>query len=139
MFPLQKKSPKRISPFHAVQISDNSDAFSVWPNITPEKSLHCGVMMGHWPNFTPVLAKLYPKLWGNDEPLCFFSVLFELIIVNWKPFQRWFSEVAPVISWHINFISRCYGWGVKARFVTFGCSLPHLTIHSFLLELKTSW
>ena len=26
---LQKKSSKRISPFHAVQVSDNSDAFSV--------------------------------------------------------------------------------------------------------------
>ena len=48
-------------------------------------------------------------------------------IVNWNPFQRWFSEVAPV-SWHINFISRSYGWGVRARFVIFGCSLPHFTI-----------
>ena len=38
-------------------------------------------MMDHWPNFTPVLAKLYPKLRGNDE-LLNFSVLFELIIVN---------------------------------------------------------
>ena len=110
-----RKNPRKefllsISPFH----------------ITPEKSLHCGVMMGHWPNFTLVLAKLYPKLWGNDE-LLKFSVLFKLIIVNWNPFQRWFSEVAPV-SWHINFISRSYGWGVRARFVFFGCSLPHLTI-----------
>ena len=44
---------RKISPFHAVQISDNSGAFSVSPNITPEKSLHGGVMMGHWPNFIP--------------------------------------------------------------------------------------
>ena len=73
MCTLQKKSSKRISAFHAVQILDNSGAFSVWPNITPEKSLHCGVMMGHRPNFTPVLAKLYPKLWGNDEPLNFYQ------------------------------------------------------------------
>ena len=122
----RKKSSKRISPFHTVQISDNSGAFSLWSNITPEKSLHCGVMMDHWPNFTLVLAKLYPKLWGNDE-LWIFSVLFELIIVSWNPFQRWFSEIAPV-SWHISFISRSYGWGVRARFVIFGCSLPHLTI-----------
>ena len=118
-----RKNPRKefllsISPFH----------------ITPEKSLHCGVMMGHWPNFTLVLAKLYPKLWGNDE-LLKFSVLFKLIIVNWNPFQRWFSEVAPV-SWHINFISRSYGRGVRASFVIFGCSLPHWAINqcSFFLS-----
>ena len=72
-----------------------------WPNFTPNN----GVMMSHW----------------------IFSVLFELIIVNWNPFQRGFSKVAPV-SWHINFISGSYDWGVRARFVIFGCSLPHLTI-----------
>ena len=76
VFTLQKKSSKRISTFHAVQVSENSGAFSVWPNITQEKSLHCGVMMGHCPNFTPVLAKLYPKLWGNDELLNFFSFVW---------------------------------------------------------------
>ena len=122
---LQKKSSNRISPFHAVQISDNSGAFSVWPNIIPEKSLHCGVMMGHWPNFTPNYGVMMSR-W-------IFSVLFELIIVNWNPFQRWFSEVAPV-SWHINFISRSYGWGVRARFVICGCSLPHLTNTLFLSQ-----
>ena len=72
----------------------------------------------YWPNFTPNYGVMMSR-W-------IFSVLFELIIVNWNPFQRWFSEVAPV-SWHINFISRSYGWGVRARFVIFGCSLPHLT------------
>ena len=45
----------------------------VVPNITPDKSIHCGVMMSHWPNFTLVLTKLYPKQWGNDELLKFFS------------------------------------------------------------------
>ena len=68
-----------------------------WANFTP----NYGVMMSHW----------------------ILSVLFELIIVNWNPFQRLFSEVAPV-SWHINFISSSYNWGVRVRFVTFGCSLP---------------
>ena len=42
-------------------------------NITPDKSIHCGVMMSHWPNFTLVPTKLYPKQWGNDELLKFFS------------------------------------------------------------------
>ena len=64
------------SPVHAAQIWDNIGTFSVLPNITPEKSLHVGVMMGHWPNFTPVLSKLYPKQWGNDEPLNFFSFVW---------------------------------------------------------------
>ena len=140
MFTLQKKSSKRISPFHAVQISDNSGAFSVWPNITPEKSLHCGVMMGHWPNFLPWYWPNFTPNYGVMMSPWIFSVLFELIIVNWNPFQRWFSEVAPV-SWHINFISRSYGWGVRARFVIFGCSLSHLTIcHNFIsfFILKTT-
>ena len=86
----------------------------------------------YWPNFTPNYGVMMSR-W-------IFSVLFELIIVNWNPFQRWFSEVAPV-RWHINFISRSYGWGVRARFVIFGCSLPHLTIcHNFIsfLILKTT-
>ena len=69
------------------------------------------------------LAQLYPDtdqtlpqtihIWGNEEPLNFFS--FVWTVMNCNPFQRWFSEVAPV-SWHINFISRSYGWGVRARF-----------------------
>ena len=83
-----------------------------------------------WTNFTPVLYKLYPKLWGNDEPLNFFIFVWTnycelkhfLEMVLWK--------VAPV-CWHITFISR--SWGVRARFVIFGCSLPHLTIHLFFL------
>ena len=73
----------------------------------------------YWPNFTPN--------YGVMMSCWIFSVLFELIIVNWNPFQRWFSEVAPV-SWHINFISVSYDWSVRARFVILGCSLPHLTI-----------
>ena len=83
----------------------------------------------YWPNFTPNYGVMMSR-W-------IFSVLFELIIVNWNPFQRWFSEVAPV-SWHINLISRSYGWGVRAKFVIFGCSLPHLTIchHRICLWFK---
>ena len=80
-----------------------------WPNFT----LNYGVMMSHW----------------------IFSVLLELIIVNWNPFQRWFSEVAPV-SWHISFNSRSCGWGLKARFVIFGCSLPHLTLSSEIIVIN---
>ena len=105
MFKLQKKSHKRISPFHAVQISDNRGIFSVWPSITPEKSLHCGVMMDHWPNFIPVPAKPQTMTYGVMMSCWIFSVLLQLIIVNWNPSHRWFSEVAPV-SWHINFISK---------------------------------
>ena len=41
--------------------------------ILPQVTSLCGYMMGHWPNFIPVLAKIYPKLWCNDEPLNFFS------------------------------------------------------------------
>ena len=73
MFVLQKKSWEKVPPFNAVQISDNGGAFSTWPNITLEESLHCGVMMGHCTNFTLVPAKLYPKLWVNGETLNFFS------------------------------------------------------------------
>ena len=67
---------EKIFPFHSSGDSssittDTGGAFSIWPNITPQKSLHCGVMMGHWPNFTLVLAKLYPKLWGKCELLNF--------------------------------------------------------------------
>ena len=46
-------------------------AFSIWPNISPQKSLCCGVMMSEWPNITLVPANLYPKLWGNGEALNF--------------------------------------------------------------------
>ena len=82
-------------------------------NFTP----NYGVMMSHW----------------------IFWFLLEIIIENWKPsqywklkIQRWFSE-AVTASWHSNFISRSYGWSVKARFVIFGCSLPHLTIQLLFL------
>ena len=87
VFTLPKKSWEKIYPFHAVQISDHRGAFSVWPNITPRKSLHCGVMMDHWPNFTAVLAKLYPKQWGNDEPLTFFSFVWTNYC-ELKPFTK---------------------------------------------------
>ena len=110
--------------FFQCSANNSWDAFSIWPGITPEKSLHCGVMMSHWPNFKTIVAKLYPKLWSNDEPLIF-SVWLELIIVNWMSFQRWFSEVAPV-TWYINFISRSYGWGLRARFTIFCCFLSLL-------------
>ena len=46
-------------------------AFSMWPNITPQKPLRCWVIMGNWPNLTLVTAKLYPKLWDNGELLNF--------------------------------------------------------------------
>ena len=129
MCTLQKKSSKRISPFHAVQISDNSGAFSVWPNITPEKSLHCGIMMSHWPNFALVLAKLYPKLWGNDKLLNFFIFVWRNDC-ELKPFLEMVlcrSSLSADIL-----LSRSYGWGVRARFVIFGCSLPHLTIPTMI-------
>ena len=84
----------------------------------------------YWPNFTPN--------YGVMMSCWFFSVLFELIIVNWNPFWRWFSEVAPC-SWHINFISMSYGWGIRARFVIFGCSLPLCTPYTFTAMKDTSW
>ena len=62
------------------------------------------------PNFTPNYGVIMSRR--------FFSVLFELIIVNLNSFQRRFSEVARV-SWHSNFISRSYGWGIRSRFVIF--------------------
>ena len=72
VFTLQKKSSKSIFPFHAVQISNNSGPFSVWPR----------EVTSLW-GYDGPLAQLNPtsQLWGNDEPLNF-SVLFELIIVN---------------------------------------------------------
>ena len=60
----------------------------------------------YWPNFTPNYGVMMSR-W-------IFSVLFELIIVNWNPFQRWFSEVA-LVSWHINFISRSYGLWLRCK------------------------
>ena len=48
---------------------DTGGSFSIWPNITLQKSLRCGVMMGHWPNFTLLPVKRYPKLRGKGVPL----------------------------------------------------------------------
>ena len=59
--------------------------FSIWPNITPQNSLHCGVMMGHWPNITQVLANLYRKLWGNGE-LLNFLIFVAINYCELKPF-----------------------------------------------------
>ena len=72
---LWTKTWKRISPFNAVQLTGNGGAFAVWPTISPEKSLCCGIMMGPWPNFILVLVKFYPKLWVNNEPLNFLTVV----------------------------------------------------------------
>ena len=36
-------------------------AFFIWPNITPQKSLPCGFMMGHWSNITLVPATFTPN------------------------------------------------------------------------------
>ena len=54
---------------------------ALWPNITPQKSLCCGVMMGNWPNFILVPAKLYHQTMGDGEPLTFL-IFLELITVN---------------------------------------------------------
>ena len=59
--------------------------FSIWPNITAQNSLHCGVMMGHWPNITQVLANLYRKLWGNGE-LLNFLIFVAINYCELKPF-----------------------------------------------------
>ena len=52
--------------------TDIGGAFSIWPNITPQKSLCCWVMMGHWSNIILEPANLYPRLSGNGELLNFF-------------------------------------------------------------------
>ena len=51
--------------------TDTGGAFSICLNITPGKSLRCGIMMSHWPTFTLASAKLYLKLWGNGKLLNF--------------------------------------------------------------------
>ena len=73
MSTLWTKSWKRISPFNAVQITDNDGAFSVWPNITPREVTLLWGYDGPITNFTLVLAKLYRKLWGNDKLLNFLA------------------------------------------------------------------
>ena len=59
--------------------------FSIWPNITPQNSVHSGVMMGHWPNITQVLANLYLNLWGNGE-LLNFLIFVAINFCKLKPF-----------------------------------------------------
>ena len=71
-----------------------------------------GVMVSHW----------------------IFSFLLQLITLNENNFWRWLSEVVPV-GWHIDFVFSSYGWYVKAKFVIFGCFLPHLTIDFFYKDL----
>ena len=72
--------------FHS---SGDTNSFSIWNNITPHKLFRCGVMMDHWPNVGLVLAKLYPKLWGNCEPLNF------MVFVRTKYHELKLSEVHP--------------------------------------------
>ena len=82
-------------------------------------------IVGLWWATGPTLSQYQPNFTPNYGVMIshsIFSVLFELIIVNWNPFQIWFSEVAPV-NWHNNFIFRSHGWGVRARFEIFGCFL----------------
>ena len=70
-----------------MQITVKGGAFSIRSSITSQKSLRCGVKMEHWPNVTPVLAKRYLKLWGNDEMLNF--LIF--VVTNYcelKPFSE---------------------------------------------------
>ena len=94
--------------------------------ILPQRS---HFIVGLWWATGPTLPQYRPNFIPNYEVMMsrwIFSVLFELITVNWNHFHRWFSEVAPV-SWHINFISSSYHWGVRARFVIFVCSLPPIS------------
>ena len=61
--------------------TDIGDIFSVWPNITPQKSLCCGVMMGQWPNITLVQLTLTPN-YGVMVSHWIFWLLLQLITVN---------------------------------------------------------
>ena len=74
--------------------------------ILPQRS---HFIFGLWWITGPTLSRYRPNrqtmAYGVMMSRWIFSVLFELIIVNWNPSHRWFSEVAPV-SWHINFISK---------------------------------
>ena len=58
---MEKKLPFHSSGESSNVTIDTGGAFSIWFSITPQKSFCYGVMI-HWPNFTLVLAKLYPKL-----------------------------------------------------------------------------
>ena len=44
-------------------------------------------MMGHWPGFTLIRATLYPKQWGNEEPLNFL-IFVETNYCELKPFSE---------------------------------------------------
>ena len=68
---LKKKLSFHSSGDSSSVTTDTGDTFSIWPNNTSQKSLLCGVMMGQWRNITLVSANLYPKLWGNGEPMNF--------------------------------------------------------------------
>ena len=61
--------------------ADIGGVFSIWPNITPQKSLRCGIMMGHWLNITLVPANLYPK-YGVMVGCWMLWSLLQLITVN---------------------------------------------------------
>ena len=125
MFTLQKKSSTMVVPF-------------LYGPILPQRS---HFLVGLWWATGPTLPRYWPNVtlnYGVMMSCWIFSVLFELIIVNWNPFQRWFSEVAPV-SWYINSISRSYGWSVKARFVIVGSSLPHCINFSLTCSLNVPY
>ena len=61
--------------------TDIGGIFSVWPNITPQKWLCCGVMMGQWPNITLVQLTLTPN-YGVMVSHWIFWLLLQLITVN---------------------------------------------------------
>ena len=92
-------------------------------------------MISHWPKFTLVRAKHYPKLWGNCEPLNFL-IFLRTNYCELKPFLE--MVLRSIASWLTNFIFRSYDWHVKVKFVIFGCFLPHLTIHvlAFLINFR---
>ena len=100
---LYTKFWKRVSPFNAVQITDNGGAFSIQPNITPEKSLSCEVMMSHWhgPNLPwLVLAKLY----SQSMVRVIFDCLLPYLTIYHK--QKWLQsfEECTVGTWMISFV-----------------------------------
>ena len=65
--------------------TDIGGVYSIWSNITSKNSLHCGVMMGHWPNITQVPANPYPKLLSNGE-LLNFLIFVAINYCELKPF-----------------------------------------------------
>ena len=130
---LKKKLSFHSSGDSSSVTTDIGDTFSIWPHNTSQKSLRCGVMMGQWRNITLVSATFTPN-YGVMVSHWIFSFLLQLITLNENNFWRWLSEVVPV-GWHIDFVFSSYGWYVKAKFVIFGCFLPHLTIDFFYKDL----